>query len=645
MTADDGVIWRPTAAGRNSAALTRFAEKYAPASAAGDYAELQRWSLAEPAAFWASVAEFCGVKFSTPPVTVVECGEHMLDTVWFPGATLNYAEHLLRPDLPAAALVVLDERGRRREVSRAELRQMVLRAAGGLRSLGVQPGDRVAAVLPNCLEAVVALLAAATVGAVFSSCSPDFGSQAVIDRFAQIAPRVLIGCDGYVYAGRRHGCSESLAVIHAALPGDPALFVVPFLDAESAADMPPGGQPFAALFNAGPVTEFTPLPFAHPLCILFSSGTTGKPKCIVHGAGGTLLQHLKEHVLHTDLGAADRLLYFTTCGWMMWNWLVSALASGATVVLYDGSPAYPRPVDLWRRLGAERVTVFGTSPRFLAATATQHPRLGSELHLPQLRTVLSTGAPLPATSYDYVAEQLGPAVQVASISGGTDIISCFVLGNPWLPVYRGEIQCAGLGMAVAVLDDEGAALPAGNGELVCTQPFPSMPIRFWNDPDRARYRDAYFGRFKHCWCQGDIACWTPHGGLQILGRSDATLNPGGVRIGTAEVCGPALALAEICDALAVGHRADGDEQIVLFVVLDAGVQLDDTLRARIAARIRRDASPRHVPAHIFAVPEIPQTRSGKAVELAVRAVMHGADPGDLSGVANPAALQAFIGLI
>ena len=644
MNASDKPVWHPTAAQIRQAALTRFAQDYAPRDARRDYHSLHRWSVTQPQAFWSGAAEFTGVCFDRPPHATLVGGEHMAEARWFPGATLNYAEHLLRLDLPDPALIALDERGRRREFSRADLRMQVLQVAGGLHALGVGPGDRVAAVLPNCPEAVIAYLAAAAIGAVFSSCSPDFGAQAAGDRFSQIAPRVLIGCDGYTYGGKRFECRAALDELREVLPGEVALFVVPFLDAESTTA---GGdaRPFADLLAGPPVAGFAALPFDHPLCILFSSGTTGEPKCIVHRAGGVLLQHLKEQVLHTDLGPGDRLLYFTTCGWMMWNWLVSGLATGATVVLYDGAPACPTARGYLQLSAAEGVSVFGTSPRFLTTLAKQYPQLGSELRWPQLRTVLSTGAPLPAASFDFVAAELGSHVQLASISGGTDIISCFVLGNPWLPVHRGEIQCAGLGMAVDVFDGAGMPLSTGAGELVCTEPFPSMPLGFWGDHGQLRFRSAYFDRYPGVWFQGDLAGWTGRGGIRVLGRSDTTLNPGGVRIGTAEVCGPALAHAAVIDALAVGHRHHDDERVILFVVLTEGAALTPALQQEIAERIRTQASPRHVPAQMFAVPAMPQTRSGKSVELAVRAVLHGADPGNLDGVANPEALEAFVGLI
>ena len=602
-----------------------------------DWPSLHRWSVEHPADFWKEFADFAGVRFATPPATVFDAGEAMPDARWFVGATFNYAEQLLRGPAAHAAVIARDETGRRRELNRGELREEVLRVAGGLRELGVGRGDRVAAVLPNGIEALVAMLACVSLGAVFSSCSPDFGNAAILDRLGQIRPRVLFVCDGYHYAGKRIECLPRLQALAARLPELRATVLVQVLGAAGDSD---GLTDFTTMTSADPVTSFEQLPFEHPLCILYSSGTTGKPKCIVHSAGGTLLQHLKEHLLHTDLQRGDRLFYFTTCGWMMWNWLAGALASGATIVLYDGSPFHPEPLALWRMAAEEGVTVFGTSPRYLTACEKDGGLAASDLRLDALRTVLSTGAPLQPAGYDFVARTLGD-VQLCSISGGTDIISCFVLGNPLLPVRRGEIQGPGLGMAVAVYDDSGHALEQGDGHLVCERPFPSMPLGFLDDPGRERFLEAYFSRFAGVWAQGDHAEWTAAGGMVIHGRGDAVMNPGGVRIGSAEVTGPALTVDGITDALAVGQRVDGDERIVLFVVITPGMQLDDSLREALRDAIRLGASPRHVPAVIAAVPDLPRTISGKPVELAVRAVIHGETVTNTDALANPEALEYF----
>lgn len=623
------------------------------------YADWHAWSVREPERFWAAVWRFTGVIADDrvgrdPWDAVLVGGERMAPPDpdegprWFTGARLNFAENLLRRRDDAPAIIARDESGRRREVSFGALAEQVRLVAGALRALGVQPGDRVAGFLPNTPEAVIAAMGAASMGAVWSSCSPDFGARGVLDRFGQIAPKVLIVADGYRYAGKRIDCLARARAIVASLPTLERVVIVPFLDEAPL----PASVPRAVLWaeflatGANAPERFERLPFDHPLYIMYSSGTTGLPKCMVHGAGGTLLQHLKEHRLHTDLRAGDRLFYFTTCGWMMWNWLVSALASETTIVLYDGAPMPDtNPAALWDLAAEERVAVFGTSAKFLALSQKAGLMPAASHDLAALRAILSTGSPLAEHSYDYVYRDVRPSVHLASISGGTDIISCFALGNPMLPVWRGELQCRGLGMAVEVWDENGRAVSGQSGELVCTRPFPSMPIAFWDDPDGSKYRAAYFERFDGVWRHGDWAELTAHDGLIIHGRSDATLNPGGVRIGTAEIYRQVEQLPEVIESVVVGqdvgHGSEKDVRIVLFVRLRDGVELDDALRDRIRRAIRAETSPHHVPKVIEAVADIPRTISGKISEIAVRDVIHGRVVKNAEALANPEALGLF----
>jgi acetoacetyl-CoA synthetase len=563
---------------------------------------------------------------------------------WFTGARLNVAENLLRYADERPAVVFWNEEGRQRELSYAELNREVGRVARALRADGVGVGDRVAGFLPNIPEAIVAMLGAASVGAIWSSCSPDFGANGVLDRFGQIKPRVLFAADGYRYSGKEIDSLERVREVRERIPEIERVVVVPYRG-----DRPAIGrigdavlwEDWAGAADVAP--SYVRLPFDHPLYILYSSGTTGLPKCMVHGAGGTLVQHLKELVLHTDLTRDDRIFYFTTCGWMMWNWLVSSLAVGATVVLYDGAPLAP-PSVLWDMAAAERITVFGTSAKYLAL-AEKAGLWPAETHdLGALRTILSTGSPLAGHSYDYVYAGIKRDVHLASISGGTDIVSCFALGNPIGPVWRGELQTRGLGMAVDVFDPAGRPVRGAAGELVCTRPFPSMPVAFWNDPEGSKYHDAYFGYFPNVWRHGDWARLTEHDGLVILGRSDATLNPGGVRIGTAEIYRQVEQLPEVVESLVVGQEWEGDVRVVLFVRLRDGVTLDDALRDRLHRQVREHATSHHVPKKIIQVMDIPRTISGKITELAVREVIHGRPVTNIDALANPAALELFRGL-
>lgn len=609
-----------------------------------DYASLYAWSIAARPDFWHLVWDFCDVVGNRGDRIVVD-DDRMPGARWFPEARLNFAENLLRRRDAADAIVFWGEDQVRRRLSHGELYDQVKRAARALRASGVRAGDRVAAILPNMPETVVAMLAAASLGATWCCCSPDFGVQGVVDRFGQITPKVLIAVDGYYYNGKTCDGLQKLHGIVDALPTLERVVVVPYTRAQPAI----AGLHDTVLwddFIAGPVTgpiEFARLPFDHPLVIMFSSGTTGAPKCIVHGAGGTLLQHLKELVLHTDVKRDDRIFYFATCAWMMWNWHVSALAAEATLLLYDGSPLYPGPGVLFDYADTERMTIFGTSAKFLEAVAKTGfvPRASHDLA--NVRTLLSTGSPLSPQSFDFVYDNVKSDLCLSSISGGTDIISCFALGSPLLPVWRGEMQCRGLGMAVEVWNDEGRPVSGEKGELVCVSPFPSMPIGFWNDESGEKYRSAYFERFPGVWHHGDYAEITAHDGVVIHGRSDAVLNPGGVRIGTAEIYRAVERIDEVLESIAIAQEWEHDVRIVLFVRLRDGLQLDGDLAAKIQRCIRDNATPRHVPARILQVGDIPRTRSGKLVELAVRAVVHGRPAGNIEALANPEALEHFRG--
>ena len=643
-------LWQPDHCRIADAPVTRFmqfcAERFRITFE--NYDEFHQWSVDESAEFWSALWDFCQVKGEKGARILIH-GDDMLAARFFPDAKLNFAENLLehgaalKPDDDAIIFRAEDRFAAR--WSWQQLKETVSRLQQAMLAQGVQSGDRVAAMMPNMPETIAIMLAASSVGAVFSSCSPDFGVNGVLDRFGQIVPKLFFCCDGYWYNGKAQDVGEKVRQIAAEL--EAPTVVVPLAgDCGAVAGSVKNGVTFEAFLAPFSPAELTyqRLPFAHPLYILFSSGTTGIPKCIVHSAGGVLLQHLKEHQLHCSLKAGERLFYFTTCGWMMWNWLASGLASGVTLCLYDGSPFAPGPDVLFQYAEKERFAVFGTSAKYIDAVrkAEYHP--AKQHDLSGLRLMTSTGSPLSPEGFSFVYEEIKSDVQLASISGGTDIVSCFVLGIPVKPVWKGEIQGPGLGLAVDVWDEHGNPVRQSKGELVCTKPFPNMPVGFWNDADNAKYRAAYFSEFENVWCHGDFAEWTEHGGLIIHGRSDATLNPGGVRIGTAEIYNQVEQMPEVLEAICIGQDWDDDVRVVLFVRLAEGIVLDGALEKAIRTQIRTGASPRHVPAKIIAVTDIPRTKSGKIVELAVREVVHERPVKNREALSNPEALEFYKGL-
>ena len=635
-------LWTPNPATVGDTRMAQFTQ----ATGHGRYAELWQWSVDKPEEFWLQVWRFCGA-VGERGETVLEDGAKMPGARWFPQARLNYAENLLRHADDGEALVFWGEDKVKRRMTRRELRREVARFQRFLIDAGVGEGDRVAGYLPNLPETLAAMLATTALGAIWSSASPDFGVQGVLDRFGQIEPKVLVCVDGYWYNGKAVDCLAKNAEVVAQMPSLVKTVVVPYLSAAPEIGAIANAVAWSALPAADAVTMpvFKRVAFDHPLFIMYSSGTTGVPKCIVHCHGGVLLQHLKEHVLHSDVRPDDRLFYFTTCGWMMWNWLVSGLAAGATLLLYDGSPFAAGGKVLFDYAEAERMTHFGTSAKFIDAAAKQGLTPARTHDLGALRAMFSTGSPLSPEGFDWVYREVKEDLLLASISGGTDIVSCFVLGNPVLPVYRGEIQCRGLGMAVDVFDEDGRPVRGEKGELVCTRPFPVMPVGFWNDPDGSKYHAAYFERFDNIWCHGDFSELTAHDGMIIYGRSDATLNPGGVRIGTAEIYRQVEQLPEVLESLVIGQDwppgRNDDVRVVLFVKLAEGAMLDAALIERIKQKIRANTTPRHVPAKVVQVQDIPRTKSGKIVELAVRNVVHERPVKNVEALANPEALEGF----
>ncbi len=635
-------LWTPSNERRVQSHLMKFALLNG-FNADVDYAALHHWSVTQIGPFWSAFWDYAGIIGDKGQVIIEHEGE-MERAQFFPDAHLNWAENMLKRRDRSTAIIFRDEQGRERSYSFETLAQLVSRLQQALQAVGIVAGDRVAGYLPNLPETLITAIACASLGAVWCSASPDFGVQGVVDRFGQIEPKIMITVDGYFYGGKIIDIRPKIQEILPQLPSVERVIMIPFLDGTAVIDDIPHAQSihdFMAPYAAqDPI--FQRVPFNYPLFIMFSSGTTGIPKCIVHGHGGTLLQHMKEHQLQCDIKPNDRVFYFTTCGWMMWNWQISALASGACVLLYDGSPFYPDPYVLWDYTDRHEVTLFGTGAKYIDALKAEGCCVKNHFKLEHLKTITSTGSPLVHESFEYVYDTIKSDVHLASISGGTDIVSCFVIGNVFDPVWRGEIQGAGLGYAIDVYDDTGAPAPVGQaGEMVCTRPFPSMPIYFWNDEGRARYHKAYFDRFENVWCHGDWIERTHHGGFIIMGRSDATLNPGGVRIGTAEIYRQVENIPEVAESLAVGQLWENDERVILFVRLKNGITLDEDLKMRIKQKIRTGASPRHVPAKIIAVADIPRTKSNKIVELAVKEIIHNRPVRNIHSLANPESLELY----
>ena len=638
-------LWTPSPETVDKATLTDFMSHASARAgkAIADYDALHAWSIEDREGFWTLIWDYCGVVGERGDTALVD-GDQMPGARFFPDARINFAENLLAKPGTGDALVFRGEDKVNLRWSWDELRDRVSQIQQFLREKGVGKGDRVAAMMPNMPETIAAMLATTSLGAVWSSCSPDFGTQGVLDRFGQIEPTVFVAADGYYYNGKTIDVTAKIGEVLERLPTVKAALIVDYIgkSAEAASRIEKAHAWDTVLSSRQPEEmTFERLPFDHPIYILFSSGTTGIPKCIVHSAGGVLLQHLKEQQLHADIRPNDRFFYFTTCGWMMWNWLVSGLASGATLLLYDGSPFYPDGNAIFDYADAEKMTYFGTSAKFIDFVRKAGLEPMKTHDLSSVRVMSSTGSPLSPEGFEFVYSGIKDDLHLASISGGTDVAACFVLGVPTKPVWIGEIQGPGLGMATDVWDDDGNPIEGEKGELVCTKAFPSMPIMFWNDPDGSKYRSAYFERFDNIWCHGDFAEWTEHGGMIIHGRSDATLNPGGVRIGTAEIYNQVEQLEEVVEAICIGQQWDDDVRVVLFVRLADNVELDEALEAKIRAQIKSGATPRHVPARIVAVADIPRTKSGKITELAVRDVVHGREVKNKEALANPEALELF----
>ncbi len=606
-----------------------------------NYHELYDWSINQRSLFWEAIVDFCDIQFSKKPeINLIE-GVDMVSDVWFPDAKLNFAEHLLKYKGSRAAIIFRGEENQRKEISFDQLRLQVASVAYHLKAIGLRKNDCVAAFLPNCPEAIIAMLACSSIGIIWSSCSPDFGVEGVVDRFGQIKPKLFFAVDGYLYNGKKIDTTSIVTNIVDQIPSIKDTIIIPFLDELPKHENKNNTIYWSDLIKEKVPLEFASLSFNHPLYILFSSGTTGLPKCIVHGAGGTLIQHMKEHILHYDIGIKDRLFYFTTCGWMMWNWMVTGLATGSTLVIYDGSPFYNNGEILWDLVKSEKISVFGVSAKYISAQEKAEIIPKNIADLSSIRTILSTGSPLAPESFDYVYRDIKSNIQLSSVSGGTDIISCFVSGNPILPVRRGELQCLALGMAVEIYDEKGGSIIEENGELVCTKSFPSMPIYFWNDTKNKKYHAAYFERYNKIWCQGDFAMITKSGGMVIHGRSDTVLNPGGVRIGTADIYSQVEKFDQVIESIVIGQNWDYDVRIILFLVLRDDEVLTKDLKDTICDVIRENTTPKHVPSKIIQVKEIPRTRSGKIVELAVKKAVQGEVVDNTSAIANPECLEYF----
>ena len=634
------IIWQPSNESKKSSNLSRFIElvnqRYSQLIKT-EYQDIWNWSVNNVESFWSLIWDFSEIKGSKG-AKISENLEDMPGAKFFPEAKLNYAENLLRSSDNSLAVEEFREDGFYNALNRKELETKALKMASWLKSKGVKKGDRVCAYMPNCSETIITMLASSALGAIFSSCSSDFGIEGVVDRFEQIAPKILVAANGYLYNGKVIDRSEEIKTISNRLPSLEHILVVDYISSTQDIDK---SENFNTVFQTNKLENYTLCEFNDPLYIVFSSGTTGKPKCITHSIGGVLIQHAKEHLLHLNLSENQKMFYFTTCGWMMWNWLVGSLFCKSSIILYEGSPFYPNPHHLWKIAEKSQVDVFGTSAKYIDALSKSNIILNSQYQLRNLRTICSTGSPLSPDSYEYILNNIKSDVQIASISGGTDLLSCFVLSNPISPVVKGEIQCKALGMDVDIFDENGESLVNEEGELVCKNSFPSMPIKFWNDPDNRKYKDAYFEKFAGIWRHGDWAKITERGTIVIYGRSDATLNPGGVRIGTAEIYNVVEKLNEVVECLVIAQSWNSDVRIVLFLKLQNDYELTEKLKEKVVNQIKTNLTPRHVPAKVIAVPDIPRTRSGKITELAVRDIVHGKEIKNKEALANPEALLYF----